>query len=139
MRIRYRASGPSGDSAMRQACHHRPWLTDLRRGTSDARVHLLDHACPWSLTSQMGSVWMLSLSQGVSRMEARMLRHALMGSKWLRHHHCCKAKSLGAGLPSNNSRVEYQEKKIVVTIPIGEMESKVGESDSSKLVRCACG
>lgn len=73
--------------------HHRPALSDLRPSwRRHARVHRLHHPCPRM------SVRVLSWGHWMTWRQSRMLRHALMGRKWLRHHHRYAAKSPRTGL-----------------------------------------
>jgi hypothetical protein len=73
--------------------HHRSSLSDLRPSwRRHARVHRLHHP------GTRMSVRMLSWGHWMAWRQARMLRHALMGRKWLRHHHRYAAKSPRSGL-----------------------------------------
>lgn len=68
-------------SARGHAAHHRARLADLRSSRRrDARMHLLYHS------SARVSIWMLR-GHWVTGGKP-MLRHALVGRKRLRHHHC---------------------------------------------------
>lgn len=80
----------TGGGTWRHPSHHRPWLTDLRTGGGrDSWMHLLHHASPRTLHAH---IRMLSLSHRVTWRQARM-RHALMNSIWLSHHHRCTTDS----------------------------------------------
>lgn len=81
--VRYRATGAGGTSARGHPAHHGARLTDLRPARSgNTRMHLLYHS-----GSRVSSVWVLAGHWVVARGHA-VLRHALMGGKRLRHHHC---------------------------------------------------
>lgn len=99
MRVRHRAPGASRPSSRRHSAHHGPCLTDLRAcGRRDSRMHLLYHARSGRLSPEVCRVGVLSLCHWVARRKPGVLRDALMGRKWLRHHHRCAPRSPAAGL-----------------------------------------
>lgn len=67
----------------RHSTHHRTRLCHLRApGSRHPGMDLLDNA-----SAGMGGIWMLSVGHRMTRRQPRMLWDALMGRKWLRHHH----------------------------------------------------
>lgn len=80
MCVRYRATGASSP-AWRHTSHHGPRLTHLRTTSSGhTRVHVLNH-------TRLDHIRMLRLGHWMARRHSRVLGNALMGRKWLGHHH----------------------------------------------------
>jgi hypothetical protein len=83
MGIRHRATRTSGSSARGHPTHHWARLAYLRPSwCRNSRMHLLHHR-----RSRVSSVRMLS-GHWVVAGGKPVWRHALMGRKRLRHHHC---------------------------------------------------
>lgn len=81
--IGHGAARTRSPSARGHPTHHRTRLAHL--GSSwcgNTRVHLLYHA-----RAGVTSIWVLTGHWVVTRGQA-VLWDALMGSEWLRHHHC---------------------------------------------------
>lgn len=98
MCVWYRTTGASSP-AWRHTSHHGPRLTHLRTASSGhARVHVLNH-------TGLDHIRMLGLGHWMARRRSGMLGNALMGRKWLGHHHRCAKK------PSATRRLKDYSKR----------------------------